>query len=350
MGLLRFLLAAGVILFHSGGVSGYALTGGGPSVQGFYVVSGFFMTLILNEKYDTPAKNRLFFTNRLIRIFSCYWFFLLASVLWFATTASGPFQVLFAEFDGLAPASKLYLVATNLVIFGMDAGLFLGLHGGALVVEPFTQSPAPQVHDFFVVPQAWSLGVELWFYLVAPFLVRRSWRAVLAVVLAGLAARLLSGLDGDPWTNRFFPFELPMFLLGALAYRRFAAIKRRALAGWEKALAAAPPLLVLAYPLYGVESSFYHPGRWLFLAGLAVGLPYLFHLTRNMKSDRMVGELSYPLYLCHGLAIALLSALTGLTGSAFCLATLAASVVVAVVAVRLIELPVDRLRQMRLAG
>ena len=85
------------------------------------------------------------------------------------------------------------------------------------------------------------------------------------------------------------------------------------------------------------------------LAGLTAGLPYLFHMTRSINADRMIGELSYPLYLCHGLVIWTLSSATALNGSRFCVATLLVSIALSAAAVKLIELPVDRLRQQRLA-
>ena len=47
--------------------------GGSLAVQTFYIISGFYMALILNEKYVTqPHAYRLFLTNRVLRLFSLY--------------------------------------------------------------------------------------------------------------------------------------------------------------------------------------------------------------------------------------------------------------------------------------
>ncbi|SNS37665.1 hypothetical protein SAMN05421770_101721 [Granulicella rosea] len=59
MGTLRLLLAIAVILAHIPGVS-YRATGGETSVQCFYIISGFFIAMILDRKYNKPGDLRLF--------------------------------------------------------------------------------------------------------------------------------------------------------------------------------------------------------------------------------------------------------------------------------------------------
>ena len=76
MGALRLILALAVVLTHSGSLWGYQITGGSVAVQCFFIISGFYMALILNEKYVAPGDLRIFYVNRLARIFSLYWLFL----------------------------------------------------------------------------------------------------------------------------------------------------------------------------------------------------------------------------------------------------------------------------------
>ena len=77
---------------------------------------------------------------------------------------------------------------------------------------------------FMVVPQAWTVGTELWFYLLAPFLVRRTKRIVAVMALA-IALRLVMihvyHLDFMPWNYCFFPAEIPFFLSGALGFKAY---------------------------------------------------------------------------------------------------------------------------------
>ena len=50
MGLIRFLLAIAVIIVHSTPILGNNL-GADIAVLSFFIISGFYMAMILNEKY-----------------------------------------------------------------------------------------------------------------------------------------------------------------------------------------------------------------------------------------------------------------------------------------------------------
>ncbi|GAB3046429.1 hypothetical protein GCM10027185_57870 [Spirosoma pulveris] len=74
MGILRFLLAISVVVFHTGKpLLGVKFSGGALAVQLFFVISGFYMSLILNEKYKKGTSTyNLFITNRLLRLYPVY--------------------------------------------------------------------------------------------------------------------------------------------------------------------------------------------------------------------------------------------------------------------------------------
>ena len=82
----------------------------------------------------------------------------------------------------------------------------------------------------WIVPQCWTIGVELTFYLIAP-LTCRSVRGTAALFLFGLATRLCLGafvMPGlDPWFYRFAPAEMMLFASGGLAYFAGRAIRKR---------------------------------------------------------------------------------------------------------------------------
>ena len=48
MGVTRLLLATAVIMAHSGGIFGFKPLGAVPAVQSFYMISGFYMALMLS--------------------------------------------------------------------------------------------------------------------------------------------------------------------------------------------------------------------------------------------------------------------------------------------------------------
>jgi len=84
MGTVRILLALSVLLAHSRTVIcfGVKLIGGFLAVKLFFVVSGFYMGMILKEKYsNTNNRIFLFWSNRFLRIFPVYWAILAVSVV-----------------------------------------------------------------------------------------------------------------------------------------------------------------------------------------------------------------------------------------------------------------------------
>jgi peptidoglycan/LPS O-acetylase OafA/YrhL len=88
MGIIRLLLALAVVIAHAGSISGFRMVEGAIAVQAFYIIPGFYMVLMLNEKYvDQAHSYRLFITNRLLRLHPIYWAMLALSVgaAWGAT-------------------------------------------------------------------------------------------------------------------------------------------------------------------------------------------------------------------------------------------------------------------------
>jgi peptidoglycan/LPS O-acetylase OafA/YrhL len=52
LGVLRTILACAVLLTHSGGIFRFNIMAGGlVPVEMFYIISGFYMSLVLNVKY-----------------------------------------------------------------------------------------------------------------------------------------------------------------------------------------------------------------------------------------------------------------------------------------------------------
>lgn len=94
----------------------------------------------------------------------------------------------------------------------------------------------PAYHGL-LLPQAWTLGVEISFYVIAPFVLPRRW--LMAVLFAAsVAIRVLlikAGVGSvDPWTYRFFPAELMFFLVGAFTQQFVLPVYRRtALPKWD---------------------------------------------------------------------------------------------------------------------
>lgn len=316
MGLLRFLLACAVIIEHTSPVFGMTLTGATIAVQSFFMISGFYMALILSRKYVGAGSYGLFISNRFLKLFPIYWI-VLAGVLtfagyhWFRYGNLGVFAVW--SNVALNWTAATYLVLTNLLIFGQDLTLFMRFAPDMTLAfaTDFGQS-TPPVFRFLLIPPAWSLGLELTFYLLAPFLLRRSTAVLCALMCLSLALRYViavqMGLDRDPWTYRFFPLEIAFFLAGAIAFKAYDAMSWARIPKWSL-WAAFGAILLLTF----VGSQLH---LWAFYGSFALALPFIFRLTRNSVLDRHIGDLSYPMYVSHLLVFWVLSTTKVFDGTA----------------------------------
>jgi peptidoglycan/LPS O-acetylase OafA/YrhL len=356
MGALRLLLAVSVVLFHARGLFHYELVGGTVAVETFFMISGFVMALVLTTKYAPVQDRRLFYTNRMLRIYAPY-FAMVGVALAIATFAffhagAGPFVAMRAA--ALTPGALLATVVTNITILGQDLFVFFGLDHGAL--RWTGAAPTLNVVVLQLIPPAWSISLELMFYALAPWLVRFSNRALVAIVAASLCLRLLfwrAGLPSDPWSYRFFPSEICFFVAGMLACRLYQSAARRR-SGVDQLLGIGLILAVFAYQpaadllqQAGLSTEW---GRWSFYALAFAGMPALFAWTNRSALDRFLGDFSYPVYLAHWPVMVLIDALNPrLAPDARAGAMLAVSLALAYVIAEWVEKPVDRRRQRRVA-
>lgn len=376
MGTARLLLALSVMLAHLPALRG-PLVHGRVAVEGFYIISGFYMALILDRKYrGAEAGPWLFYSNRLLRLFPVY-LVLLAAALALRPEVWARFR---EGWDAMGGGAATLLVGTNLALFGQDLVQFLRLDpatgGLALAIPP--AGGALSLQKYMFIPQAWTLGVELLFYLMAPFVLGRRTAVVAGLLALSVAARawgLEAGLDGTVWRYRFFPFEVAFFLVGSLAYRLHARLPWQRLDRRLVGAAGAVPLaLMVAYPLLPKAHVLptFSAAHLILCGSLALGTPFLFEASKRLRWDRTVGDMSYPLYLCHLLVIdqcirlevvaarwlvdpwplapfsrPTLIALAGWIRPGVALLTVAVALLVAHLLARWVDGPVDRYRQRR---
>ena len=82
MGVIRFFLATAVVFHHSTLPWNLPVVDGHQAVRLFYMISGFYMALILDRKYPATGEGIwLFYSNRALRIFPIYWLVLAAAGL-----------------------------------------------------------------------------------------------------------------------------------------------------------------------------------------------------------------------------------------------------------------------------
>jgi peptidoglycan/LPS O-acetylase OafA/YrhL len=297
MGLIRLLLAVAVVLNHA--AVSRVLPEGRIAVQLFYMISGFLISYILIEN-KTYTKVSRFYLNRALRLFPAYYAVAGLTALFLIGFGSR------TEFMSLPLIPKAFITLTNLLLFGQDWVMFTRVEGAGLAFTSNFKVSEPQLWQFLLVPQAWTLGVELTFYVLAPFIIRNK-RILLGLLVASIGARLIAIHYGigrtDPWNYRFFPFELALFLCGALSHQYLLPVAARVI---KKAKRADIALTCgfLAVCIYSGIRPF--PSIMVF-ASAFVALPFLFLFQENYKLDQKIGELSYPTYIGHLLVLFLLT-------------------------------------------
>lgn len=365
MGLLRVFLALLVVIDHSyGKISAFHLPDGTFAVKVFFIISGFYMTMILNKKYIGKGSYGLFISNRFLRLFPVYWVVLGLTVglsflsffifnNWMTLTP----YVTYNEFMDLK--TLVFLGLTNIFLFGQDIVMFLGINldtGSLFFTKNFILTN-PRLYYFLFVPQAWTIGLELLFYIIAPFIVRRKIKIILLVVLCSVFIRLfiyfILDMQNDPWDSRFFPTELALFLLGALSYHIYEHLCNKPIKYiYNKLIVLIYVLVLLFYNYLPDLETFIDIKPALFYILTVLSIPSIFTLTKSSRIDNRIGDLSYPIYIVHMLVIFILWMLiekfdlniyNGIKGAL----VVAITVTVSYLLVKYVSDPIEKIRQKR---
>lgn len=327
MGIFRIFLAASVLNGHLPVHSEELFLNAGVAVMCFFVVSGFYMALVINEQYALqPRWRRRFALNRFLRLYPGY---LAALALVGVINVTVHSQLL----PGWQGGALLPLL--NFTIVGQDWFMLARDHGVLNVGNPVLIQPA------------WSIAAELTLYLLAA-LCFRGHKAILATLTAGILAWFIAdaaGLAGPDFDMRFTPKIAPVFTLGAVGWVAYTLVRDLPVKLLAAGAVATGGALVW-HRLSGLHSQ--ADLLWLYVL-LAAACPFIFALTRHSSLDRMLGDLSYPLYLVHH-PIILAAIASGLLGASLVATSAIASVAAAVVIVLAIERPVERLRRLIRSG
>lgn len=301
MGILRTLLAISVVIGHSYH-SDMVFVGGRNAVQLFYIISGFLISYVLveNKSYKNIGS---FYINRYLRLYPIYFTVAILSLI-FALISHSSF---FALYNETPLSADILLIFSNIFLFGQDWVMFSGIEDGQLgFATDFRQSEIA-LYEGLIIPQAWTLGVELAFYVVAPFILLKR-KLIWILLVLSLAIRAYLAFKGialkDPWTYRFFPAELALFLIGALSHQILMPFYIKA-AGEKIILLSKLASMVMVfylvcYSMIPLKEIIKAP---IMFAFFIMFLPLAFIFQNHSGLDKRIGELSYPIYISHMLAI-----------------------------------------------
>lgn len=360
MGLLRVLLSIAVLVSHSENLLFLRMPAGSMAVEAFFIISGFYMSLIITDKYSLLKNSYwLFISNRFLRLFPAYWVIALFTIV--VSIIVGAYsndhlilEPYFEQVHSLNIFSILFLFLTNTIIFFQDVVMYLGLNAsGALqFVKNFNETD-PKLWNFLIVPQAWSIGIELVFYLLAPFFFKLKNYQLAICFFLSVAIKLSilnSSLNFDPWNHRFMPAEVCYFIAGIFMHRYYQFIKRYDI---NKKLLFIPfgvMIMVTAFfqyipsPTNDIRFNFY-------LTLLIICMPFIFLLTRKSKLDQWLGEFTYPLYLIHFFVIEFITKIFiayNFNNSFLSETSLLISLLLSYIIFTYVSKPIEKIRQARI--
>ena len=278
-GTYRTLLALWVAAFHLADVPPM----GAYAVFGFYILSGYLMTLIMHQNYGYTTTGILKYgVNRFLRVFPIYWASIALSAL-----------LIFNVGNGVANTynDSMYLPSTIPDLF---RNIFLFF--------PLREDPR-------LTPPAWALTVELFYYILIGLGLSRHKSLVITWFGISAAYHLLVTSLGLGWDYKYFyiPAASLPFATGALIYHHRDAIGTYILRHEEHFTRHLPVILlglIVSNVLIGINLSIERSGSFyinFFLNALMISI--LIHYKEipwiPKSLDKILGDLSYPIYLVH---------------------------------------------------
>lgn len=246
MGMLRFYLALCVVAFHAR-ATGAPFVPPEWAVRSFFVISGFYMSLALTTKYSDALT---FWANRALRLYPAFLFVVLAYWAWYFFTwawlhkpPSGS-HIWEAAYSSMQWWQRMAIVFSNWTMIGQDL-LILTDYSPLTGFSLAKSQGETWGWNLMTNGPAWSLGVELWFYLLAPILVKA--RSSLLVALGALSGALFL-ITPYMIPIYSFPTNLCFFVAGMLVQRHSIAattfLKRSSALHFDNFLGN------LSYPIY----------------------------------------------------------------------------------------------------
>ncbi|MGY2440366.1 acyltransferase family protein [Pseudomonas sp. SDO52101_S400] len=288
MGFIRFFLALSVMFSHIGPLSWIPVVPAGFAVNCFYLMSGFYITLGLNERYKTPNTNSEFYIGRVLRLWPVYLFSL------FILIPTGMIEAVAHNISQQPLIIQAIATFSNIFMLGSDLLLHMSSVDGKVVFSEFGIDKAHNGAQNIINLPAWTLSIEILFYIAAPFIVRDTNKTLIFFATAALytlAAKIfLSATSMHLRTDLYYLGPALYFALGAASYW----IHRLYSDSINKTVA----IYILAFAIVALCTA-HTTQQSLTLIGLAALSPLLFEKTKNSKIDKWFGDLSYPLYITH---------------------------------------------------
>lgn len=300
MGFLRLLLAFTVLSYHSE-AAGAIIFDPFAAVNSFLIISGFYTAFIIEKKYHS-IKN--FYLSRFLRIYPLYWLALgltlLLGILKLQLNLGSNENAILHYFN-----YSSHLSGNIALIEGLN---FLSRNLTLLLTKDYFGVQSNVAPGYLIVNPAWTLQIELLFYLLAPFILKIKKNFIIIFCLYFIAIYIVAvpyGLFYNWNLATSFIKYLFFFLLGIISYRyiynriQFKEYKKTTiLLGFVFLV-----FIVFYRILPGMIVSHSFEKSLNYYLPFSIYIAFLFNYSKNFKIDKYIGELSYPIYITHMIII-----------------------------------------------
>lgn len=306
MGYYRLILALLVVSSHCG-IFFFGKNQGVMAVVSFFIISGYVITKLINKNYHSKNEIRYFYLDRILRLFPQFLFYLICTCAVY---------VLFGDAHSLH--GMINVILNSLM----------------LPLNFFVKNNI----DHIIVPQSWSLGLEMQFYLLVPFvLLFNKHKQAIALSLVAFLPAYLGLINTDFFGYRMLSGVLFIFLMGSCLAKND-----------RPTLIICYSLCIVAFFFVTQSNKLQHVWNYEVLSGVIIGLPIiiiLLKLNHRSKHDNIMGNISYGVYLNHFLVKYLLEKF-GINSHSltYVIMVVSFSVIISYVSYLLVEKPVYSLR------
>ncbi len=281
MGAVRYFLALAVLLSHMG-ISVGDMNPGVVAVVVFYALAGHVVYMLMTKFQSASSLSGLlsFYKDRFWRIYPLYFIGLILAVfLWIHGANS--------HFISKPPNTLDWL--SNLSVIPLNFFMFSGQD------------------QFTLIPPAWSLGLEIQFYILAPFILKIDKKLRNLIFFSSFLLFLLAQynlFNSDTYGYRLLPGTLFIFMLGMTCHQ-LTSRDRHLLLGFL-ALTGAGIFFFATY--YGIVRPFVREtslGLLLSVIVLSLHKQNFYILERGLGAktlrhiSKSMGSASYGLFILH---------------------------------------------------
>lgn len=337
-GSYRTILALAVVAHHLLSVPVI----GQYAVHGFFILSGYLMTLIMHKSYGYSAKGFASFAfNRILRLYPAYWIIMALSIG----------AILLLNEDSVRSYHTAIYLPTDLAGWLQNASL--------VYMDWYPMLVFPRLS-----PPTWALTLELAFYLAIAGGASKSKSSTIAWFAFSVIFTICTHFyeQGADYRYLFVGAASLPFSIGALIYHYRLQIEEKARRfSHVRCLYALLGLFVINSLVAGALKYFHYPQflqSTCFYLNLVINFVVIaILLTKptlpvSAAVDKKIGDYSYPLYLAHWQAGMVVSFLIfhqpergpNLNGAICFIGALVLCFLVSYLIIRFVDEPIERYR------